>query len=105
MDNCHDTRLSPAAPEIARSRFHQKTIFDGTKLSLEPSNPKTTTYGIKCPFRLFSTTQNITTFSPPPRRANPPLPRERACPELCRRVVARSRATGEGGPHTSKLTF
>jgi hypothetical protein len=43
MDNPHDTPCSPASPEIARPRFHQKTIFDGTKLSLEPSNPKTTT--------------------------------------------------------------
>jgi hypothetical protein len=33
-------------------------IFDGTKLALERSRPKTTTYGINCGFRLYSIGQN-----------------------------------------------
>src|SRR5260370_926265 len=51
------------SPKIARPRPKQKTIFDGTKLRLEPTDPKTTTYGINCRFRRFSISQNCATFS------------------------------------------
>src|SRR6266850_8168157 len=57
MHNCHPTPPSPASAELARPPLPSKTIFDGTKLSVERRRPKTTTNGINSPFRLFSMTR------------------------------------------------
>src|ERR1019366_36990 len=49
---------SPHSPEIARPPLAAEIIFDGTKLAIEPSRPKTTTDGRICSFQLYSITQN-----------------------------------------------
>jgi hypothetical protein len=68
MDKCHDAPGSPGSPKIERQPLRAETNFDGTKLPLEPSRPKTTTYGVKLLFHLFSIGQSCTshlTFAPP----------------------------------------
>src|SRR6266852_5268215 len=64
MDNCHDASNSPSSPKIARPPRPAQIIFDGTKLSVDRSRPKTTTYGINHPFQPFSISQNCPTFNP-----------------------------------------
>ena len=64
MTNCHRPPHSPASAQIARPRAFRKNIFDETKLSIDVSHPKTTTYGRKSRFQLFSICHNCTTFSP-----------------------------------------
>jgi hypothetical protein len=72
MVNRQDFPCSPASPDIRRPRLGAKIIFDGTKLALEPSRPKTTTDGRICPFQLYSISQNRArrslTFAPLPLR-------------------------------------
>src|ERR1039457_5229122 len=58
MVNRQDFPYSLNSPEIERRRLRVEIIFDGTKLPLEPSRPKTTTDGRICPFQLFSISQN-----------------------------------------------
>src|ERR1019366_10151471 len=58
MVNRQDALYSPRSPEIGRHLLAAEIIFDGTKLPLEPSRPKTTTDGRICPFQLFSINQN-----------------------------------------------
>src|ERR1700688_4913912 len=72
MHNCHPAPHSPASLEIARPPLPTKTIFDGTKLSVDGRHPKTTTYGRKCSFQLFSMIQNRAPFRTP-RRALPQI--------------------------------
>jgi hypothetical protein len=46
---------------LARNRataLAAEIIFDGTKLPIEASRPKTTSNGINCSFQLYSITQN-----------------------------------------------
>src|SRR5216683_1913478 len=64
MDSRHDAPHSPASPEIASLTHPAKTIFDGTKLRLEPSRRKTTTDGINRRFRLNSMDQNCAIRTP-----------------------------------------
>jgi hypothetical protein len=59
MDNSHNAPHSPASPKIARPPLPAKIIFDGTKLSVEPRRPQTTTYDRNCSFQMFSITQNF----------------------------------------------
>src|SRR6267142_6788763 len=90
----------PRTPEL---RFPTKNKYDGTKLSVEPSRPKTTTYGRKYPFQLNSISQKRATFSPTSprpsmeglgvRSAATPDPQSRLSPGRGRRA---HRATGEG---------
>jgi hypothetical protein len=47
MDTFVNDPDSPDSPKIARPPHPTKTIFDKTKLRLEPSLPKTTTDGRK----------------------------------------------------------
>ncbi len=42
----------------------QKTTFDGTKLPIVDNHPETTTYGMKCPFRLIRINQNRASLRP-----------------------------------------
>ena len=58
MDNRQDAPYSPGSPKIGRGLLAAEIIFDGTKLPLERSRPKTTTDGINCDFRLYSISQN-----------------------------------------------
>jgi len=59
MVNRQDAPYSPPrSPEIVRRLLAAEIIFDGTKLALERSRPKTTTNGINCPFQLYSISQN-----------------------------------------------
>jgi hypothetical protein len=58
MDNRHDAPDWPHSPEIGRRPLLAKTIFDGTKLPIEPTRPKTTSNGRNCSFPPFSITQN-----------------------------------------------
>jgi hypothetical protein len=68
MVNRQDFLRSPGSPEIAPPLRLTKIIFDGTKLALVRSRPKTTTDGRICPFQLNSISQNRTrrslTFAP-----------------------------------------
>ena len=58
MVNRQDVPYSPGSPEIGRHLLLAEIIFDGTKLAIEGSCPKTTTDGINCHFRLYSISQN-----------------------------------------------
>ena len=58
MVNRQDALYSPRSPEIERHLLLAEIIFDGTKLAIEGSHPKTTTDGINCDFRLYSISQN-----------------------------------------------
>jgi len=60
MDIHHDTQRSPTSPKIVPPLLRAKTIFDGTKLSIEPLSPKTTTYGRNCSFQPISIGPNCT---------------------------------------------
>jgi hypothetical protein len=53
-----DAPYSPDSHRIGRYPLALKTTFDGTKLRLEGSRPKTTTGGMNCSFQLFSVSQN-----------------------------------------------
>jgi hypothetical protein len=64
MTNCHRPQRSPASAEIARHGAFRKNIFEKTNPRLESRHPKTTTYGRKSRFQLFSNCHNCTTFSP-----------------------------------------
>ena len=70
---------TPATPSAMANRLGYQTsragrttqsspkfenIFDGTKLSVEGSRPKTTTGGINCSFRLNSTVQELHPVAP-----------------------------------------
>src|SRR6266851_4926386 len=85
VHNCHHAAHSPAIPKIARPQLPTKTIFDKTKLRLEPRRPKTTTYGRNSPFQLDSINQNPTPL-PPGEVVAPPC-------------------DGCGRPHHRSLTF
>ena len=50
MVNRQDIPHSPGSPEIGRHQFPAEIIFDGTKLPVDRSRPKTTTDGINCSF-------------------------------------------------------
>ena len=50
MVNRQDSPYSPGSPEIGRRRLAAEIIFDGTKLPIERSRPKTTTDGRKLLF-------------------------------------------------------
>ena len=63
MANCHRPPRSPAPVKIVRPRAFRKNIFDETKLSIDARHRKTTTYGRKSHFQLFSICHNCTTFS------------------------------------------
>src|ERR1035437_9854736 len=52
----------PGSPEIGRPPLSAEIIFDGTKLAIEGSRPKTTTNGINCSFRPYSISQKKTTI-------------------------------------------
>src|ERR1700687_958031 len=71
MDNCHHASHSPTPPKIARPPLAQKTIFDKTKLSVDRSIAKTTTYGRKSLFQLDSINQNCAIFTPTSTRLFP----------------------------------
>jgi hypothetical protein len=58
MDNRHAIQHLPASVQIAGLELRAKTIFDGTKLRLEPTSSKTTTYGRNCYFQPISIRQN-----------------------------------------------
>jgi hypothetical protein len=58
MVNRQDALYSPGSSEIGRRLLAAKIIFDGTKLALERSHPKTTTDGRICYFQLYSISQN-----------------------------------------------
>jgi hypothetical protein len=64
MANCQHVARSPSSPELARLLLPTKTIFDGTKLSVDGRRPKTTTGGRKSSFQLFSIDHKCTIFSP-----------------------------------------
>jgi hypothetical protein len=57
MVNRQDALYSPGSPEIGRHLLAAEIIFDGTKLAIEQSRPKTTTDGRICSFQLFSISQ------------------------------------------------
>jgi len=57
MDNRHDAPYSPGSPELGQ-HYPAKINFDGTKLRIERSRPKTTTYGMNCYFQADSISQN-----------------------------------------------
>jgi hypothetical protein len=63
MVNRQDVPYSPGSPEIGRGLLPAEIIFDGTKLALEGSRPKTTTNGINCSFRPHSISQKNTTIA------------------------------------------
>jgi hypothetical protein len=63
MVNRQDIPRSPGLPEIGRPPLSAEIIFDGTKLALEASRPKTTTNGINCSFRPHSMAQKNTTIA------------------------------------------
>src|SRR5208283_3909748 len=48
MVNRQDALCSPGSPEIGRPLLLAEIIFDGTKLPIDRSRPKTTTNGINC---------------------------------------------------------
>src|SRR5208337_948200 len=48
MVNRQDVPYPPGSPEIGRRPLRVEIIFDGTKLPVEPSRPKTTTDGYCC---------------------------------------------------------
>jgi hypothetical protein len=52
MDNRRHDLDSSDSPKIARPPLSTKTIFDGTKLSVDGRRPKTTTDGRKRSSRL-----------------------------------------------------
>ena len=58
MVNRQDVPCSPASPAIGRPPLAANINFDGTKLRLEGSRPKTTTNGMNCYFPLYSISQN-----------------------------------------------
>jgi hypothetical protein len=58
MVNRQDALHSPGSPKIGRGPLPAEKIFDGTKLRLERSRPKTTIYGMNCSFRPDSISQN-----------------------------------------------
>src|SRR5713101_6930645 len=64
VHNCHHAAHSPAIPKFARPQLPTKTIFDKTKLRLEPRRPKTTTYGRNSPFQLDSISSELRPFQP-----------------------------------------
>jgi hypothetical protein len=59
MVNRQDVPYSPGSPKIGRHLLAAKIIFDGTKLAIERSRPKTTTDGRICSFQLFSINRKI----------------------------------------------
>jgi hypothetical protein len=59
MVNRQDALYSPGSPEIGRRLLAAEIIFDGTKLAIERSRPKTTTDGMICSFQLFSINRKI----------------------------------------------
>jgi hypothetical protein len=63
MVNRQDIPYSPGSPKIGRGVLPAEIIFDGTKLALEGSRPKTTTNGINCSFRPYSISQKNTTLA------------------------------------------
>jgi hypothetical protein len=63
MVNRQDIPYSPGSLDIGRGRLSAEIIFDGTKLALEASRPKTTTNGINCSFRPHSMAQKNTTIA------------------------------------------
>jgi hypothetical protein len=65
MVNRQDALYSPGSSEIGRRLLAAKIIFDGTKLALERSHPKTTTDGRICYFQLYSISQNCARHRPP----------------------------------------
>jgi len=58
MVNRQDVLYSPGSLEIGRPLRLAEIVFDGTKLAIERSRPKTTTEGMNCSFQLFSISQN-----------------------------------------------
>ena len=58
MVNRQDALYSPGSSEIGRQQFPAEIIFDGTKLPVDRSRPKTTTDGRICYFQLYSISQN-----------------------------------------------
>jgi hypothetical protein len=58
MVNRQDVPYSPGSPKIGRGLLPAEIIFDGTKLALELSRPKTTTDGRICAFQLYSIKPN-----------------------------------------------
>ena len=50
MDNRQHALYSPGSSEIGRHPLAAKIIFDGTKLPVDRSRPKTTTDGMNCHF-------------------------------------------------------
>src|ERR1035437_10424983 len=59
MVNRQDALYSPGSPEIGRPPLSAEIIYDGTKLAIERSRPKTTTDGRICSFQLFSINRKI----------------------------------------------
>jgi hypothetical protein len=57
MVNRQDAPHSPGSPEIGRPLRLAEIVFDGTKLAIERSRPKTTTDGVNCSLRLYSISQ------------------------------------------------
>jgi hypothetical protein len=51
MVNRQDVPYSHRSPKIGRPLRLAEIIFDGTKLAIERSRPKTTTDGMNCSFR------------------------------------------------------
>src|SRR5208282_6456241 len=58
MVNRQDAPYSHGSPKLGRGLLSAEIIFDGTKLALEGSRPKTTTDGMNCRFQLYSISQN-----------------------------------------------
>src|SRR5258705_8826171 len=69
---------SPTSPKSARTPLPAKTIFDGTKLSVDPHRPKTTTYGRNCYFRVFLSVRNLRLSHRPERSSRLQARRVRA---------------------------
>jgi len=63
MVNRQDVPYSPGSPKIGRGLLPAEIIFDGTKLAIEGSRPKTTTIGINCSFRPYSISQKKATIT------------------------------------------
>jgi hypothetical protein len=53
MVNRQDVPYSPGSPEIGRHLLLAEITFDGTKLAIEGSRPKSTTDGINCSFQFY----------------------------------------------------
>jgi hypothetical protein len=92
MGNCHHALDSPYSLELAHPPLRTKTIFDETKLRLDPRRPKTTTYGINSRFSALSADPELRHFESlsSPRQRAPrdfdSLKREAAGPEQTRRI-------------------